>query len=66
MRSFGEHLHGFLRSDFRRVSNIGTYGLPLEAVRIEKPQLVIQLLVARQLYYLTPYNRPEVKAAAVK
>ena len=61
--SFGDHLLGFIWNDFRHVTRIGTYGMPLEAVRREKPRLVIQILVARQLYWLGPVNPPEVKAA---
>ncbi len=60
--SFGAFLWPFIASDFRHASSIGTYGVPVEAVRIEKPKLVIQLMVARQLYGLTPKNPPEMKA----
>jgi len=52
--SFGGHLFGFLGSDFSRVMALVTYGLPQEAVRVEQPQLVIQVIVARQLYSLSP------------
>lgn len=58
--SFGAFLWPFVASDFRQASSIGTYGVPLEAVRIEKPRLVIQLLVARQLYCFIPSNPPEI------
>ena len=58
--SFGDYLKPDLHSDFSQVSNISTYGLPLEAVRIEQPKLVIQLLVARQLYCFIPSNPPEI------
>ena len=61
--SFGDAFKPFLHSDFKRVANISTYGLPLEAVRIEQPQLVIQILVARQLYSYIPSNPPEVSKA---
>ena len=60
--SFGHHLLPFLQSDFRRAAVLNSYGLPPEAVRIERPKLVIQLLVARQLYSVIPYNSPEIKS----
>ncbi len=58
--SFGDYLKPYLRSDFTGVCEASTYGLPLEALRVEQPKLVIQLLVARQVYCLLPTNPPGV------
>ena len=59
--SFGEQFLPFLQSDFPSALVISSYGMPAEVVRLEKPRLVIQLLVARQLYTLTPHNPAALK-----
>ena len=59
--SFGAFLWPFIAADFKRASNIATYGMPMDAIRIEKPKLVIQLMVARNLYGLSPKNPPEMQ-----
>jgi alginate O-acetyltransferase complex protein AlgJ len=45
--SFGHNLVRMLASDFRRLVCAGTYGFPKDVIEAEKPDVVIQLLVAR-------------------
>ncbi len=45
--SFGHNLKRMLASDFRRLVCAGTYGFPTDVIEAEKPDVVIQLFVAR-------------------
>lgn len=45
--SFGGNILRMLSSDFRRLVSTGTYGLPTNLIEAEKPDVVIQLFVAR-------------------
>jgi alginate O-acetyltransferase complex protein AlgJ len=45
--SFGHNLRRMLASDFRRLVCAGTYGFPTDVIEAEKPDVVIQLFVAR-------------------
>lgn len=45
--SFGGNLVHMLASDFRRLVSAGTYGFPTNVIEAEKPDVVIQLFVAR-------------------
>ncbi len=45
--SFGGNLVRMLASDFRRIVSAGTYGFPTNVIEAEKPDVVIQLFVAR-------------------
>lgn len=58
--SFGGGLHRLLASDFRRLAAVGTYGFPTSAIEAEKPDVVIQLLVARQLVLFPPERIPKM------
>jgi hypothetical protein len=59
--SFGEQLIPFLTTDCRRVAAVATDTLELPVLDAEKPSVVVQEMVARKLYHLTPFNPPEVK-----
>lgn len=56
--SFGHNLKRMLASDCRRLVCGGTYGFPEAVVAAEKPDLVLQLMVARSVIQVDP-NRPE-------
>lgn len=45
--SFGHNLKRLWASDFRRLVCAGTYGFPTDVIEAEKPDVVIQLFVAR-------------------
>ncbi|MBX3397128.1 MAG: hypothetical protein KF873_00185 [Gemmataceae bacterium] len=45
--SFGHNLKRMLASDFRRLVCAGSYGFPTDVIEAEKPDVVIQLFVAR-------------------
>lgn len=45
--SFGQNLRRLMASDFRRLVCAGTYGFPTDVIEAEKPDVVIQLFVAR-------------------
>ncbi len=47
--SFGHNLKRMLASDFRRLVCAGTYGFPMDVIDAEKPDVVIQLFVARAM-----------------
>ncbi|QEL13182.1 alginate O-acetyltransferase AlgX-related protein [Limnoglobus roseus] len=52
--SFGLKLHHLIASDFRRLAAVGTYGFPTNVIEAEKPDVVIQLMVARALPFVPP------------
>jgi hypothetical protein len=52
--SFGGSLHRLLATDFRRLAAVGTYGFPTTAIEAEKPDVVIQLMVARTMVLFPP------------
>jgi hypothetical protein len=47
--SFGVDLGRLLASDFARFASAGTYGLPMELIDAENPDVVVQLFVERAL-----------------
>lgn len=57
--SFGGSWIPFFQTDFRRALFISTYGFPPAAIVAEQPKLVVQLIVARQLYTSLPPLKPE-------
>lgn len=50
--SFGLTLQRHLASDFARLTAVGTYGFPRELVEAERPDVVIQVVVARSLAFV--------------
>lgn len=52
--SFGDNLRELMWSDFRRFVAVGTYGLPTDLIEAERPDVVVQLLVARYLVFPRP------------
>lgn len=56
--SFGAALQRHLASDFQRLTAVGTYGFPAELIAAEKPDVVIQVIVARSLAFVeaTPFS----------
>lgn len=52
--SFGHNLKRMWASDFRRLVCAGTYGFPEGAIEREKPEIVVQLLVARAVIQVDP------------
>ncbi len=52
--SFGGNLVRMLACDFRRMISTGTYGLPINVIEREKPDIVIQLMVERTLTMVRP------------
>jgi hypothetical protein len=47
--SFGEYPALWLREHFSRLVTVGTYALELDLIERERPDVVIQLIVERQL-----------------
>lgn len=56
--SFGMKVLRLMASDFGRLAAVGTYGFPTNVIEAERPDVVIQLLVARALPFVKPARLP--------